>query len=131
MPRTLHQMDLSDSQSAAKFVGRNLHRTRRGSRPRSRLRKGRRHRGMKADVALNFLHRLVDVPVENRDGAEAPQVAEGFFAVSSAPAPVRIDGPERKMREYHDGRTFRFRQEVVFEPGKLFPAQLSHSFESG
>ena len=54
-----------------------------------RLRIGRRPRGLEGDVALHFLHDLVDVPVEHRDGAEALDIGESLRGIAGAPAPLR------------------------------------------
>ncbi len=70
-------------------------------------------------------------PLRTVTGTEALQIGEGLFAVSRTPAPLRVEGPERKVREHHDGSARRFRLEVFFEPCELLSPQLSHAFQGG
>src|SRR6185295_5403910 len=44
-----------------------------------------------------------------------------------APAPLRIDGPERDVRKHHDRRRGATCLEIAFEPGKLLVAQIAEA----
>src|SRR5689334_3381536 len=59
------------------------------------------------------------MPVQHGDRAEALQTVERFAAVARAPAPLRIDRPERDMGEDDDGRARGEPAHVVLEPGEL------------
>ena len=60
---SLHIIDVSDSENRAESFRFHFHRPRFGRRARRRLRKGRRHGGVKSDVAFHFPHRLMNVAV--------------------------------------------------------------------
>src|SRR6476619_65629 len=65
----------------------------------------------------------MDVSVEDRHRAKPLQVGESLLAVVCAPAPFRIDGPQRDVREDHDGRARRQRLHVLLQPPELLPAK--------
>src|SRR6266436_3916199 len=90
---------VSDAQDAAEFACFYLHRSGLGRRTGRGLRKCSGHSGVEGGVAFGFLERLMDVPVENRDRAEAFQVTVREFAVARAPTPLLIKHPERDARE--------------------------------
>ena len=90
-----------------------------------RLRERRRARGVEGDVALDLLHDLVDVAVEHGHRAEPLQVGERLRAVVRAPAPLRIDGPQRDVGEHHDRRARREPRHVVLEPLELLGAEVA------
>src|SRR5262245_42600903 len=69
----------------------------------SRLRVSGGPGGVEGDVALHFLHDLVDVSVQYRDGAKAAQLAEQRLRIAGAPAPGLVNVPEWHVREDHDG----------------------------
>src|SRR6266699_3454163 len=78
---------------------------------------------MKRDVALNLLHGLVNVPVQDRHRSKALQVRKRLPAVLGSPAPFWIHAPERNMRKHHD-RSARLQVlDVIFEPIELFVSQ--------
>jgi hypothetical protein len=58
------------------------------------LRKCHRAGGVKRDVALHLLHGLVNMSIENGDGAEAFQVEQCLAAVIRAPSPFRVNAPQ-------------------------------------
>ena len=62
------------------------------------------HRGLERDGAFDLLHHLMDVPVEHGDRAEALQIGQRLCRVIGSPAPLRIERPERHMREDDDRR---------------------------
>src|SRR4029079_3137398 len=80
---------------------------------------------MEGQVALHLLHDLVDVPVEHGGRAEALQVTERAGTVFRTPSPLRIDGPERNMREDDDRLRRRTALEVVFKPFELLIAEIA------
>ena len=84
---------------------------------------------MEGDVAFDLLHDLVDVAVEDGDGAEALEVGEGLCAVLRAPAPFGVDHPERDVGEDDDGRGGGEGCEVLLQPGELFGAELAHGVD--
>ena len=47
------------------------------------------------DVSFHLLHHLVDMPVEHRNGSEGLQQRQEFSTVLRAPAPLRINAPQR------------------------------------
>src|SRR6266446_6891773 len=63
-------VDVGHSQHAAQLFGRDLHRAGRWSCAWLRLRESSRAGGVEGDVAFYFLHNLVNVSVEDGDGAE-------------------------------------------------------------
>src|SRR3984893_7087229 len=121
------EVDAGDTEQAAKLVVGDLHRTRRGSRARRRLRERGRTRGVEGDVALALLHHLVDMAVEHGHRAETLEVIQRAGAVLGAPAPFRVDRPQRNMREHHDRRGFRTALEVVLQPFELLRAEIAEA----
>src|SRR5208282_5757981 len=100
----LLERDGGDAKHGAQPVGGDLlHRSRGGSATRRRLRKRGGAGGVERDVAFDLLHHLVDVAVEHRHRTEALEEFERAAAVFGAPAPIRIDGPERNVGEHDDG----------------------------
>src|ERR1700745_3097633 len=97
-----YEVHLSDSEYAAQFLRRHLHRPRRRRGARRRLGKRSRHSSMESGVSLHFLHDLMNVSIERGEGAEPLEQRECLLAVRRAPAPVWVYGPERNMREEHD-----------------------------
>src|SRR5690242_16431995 len=84
---------------------------------------------MECDGPLHLLHHLMDVPVQNRYGPEPLQVRQRLRAIFRAPTPLRVNGPERNMREDDDWRAARTPAQIVFEPGDLCVAQFPQTFE--
>ena len=82
---------------------------------------------MKRDVSFDLLHGLVDVPVQDREGAEFFQVGQGLGTVFGAPTPFGVNGPQRNVREHHDGSAVFQMLYIIFEPLQLFVAQRSQS----
>src|SRR5262249_19559763 len=80
---------------------------------------------MEGDVAFDLLHHLMDVAVEYRHRAETLEQLERAAAVLGAPAPFRVNGPERDVREYHDRRRGRAILHVGCEPGELVGAEIA------
>src|SRR2546427_11874415 len=78
---------------------------------------------MKRYVALNLLHGLVNVPVQDRHRSKALQVRKRLPAVLGSPAPFRIHAPERNMRKHNDRRARLQVLDVIFEPLELFVSQ--------
>ena len=58
-------------------------------------------------VALDLLDDLVDVAVEDGHGSETTQIGHGLGGIGRAPAPFRIDRPQRHVRENDDRLTRR------------------------
>src|SRR5262249_45011975 len=94
---------------------------------RRRLRESGRARGVEGDIAFNLLHHLMDVAVEYGHRAEAFHVGERAAAVLGAPAPLRIDRPQRDMREHHDRRRRRAAFEIILDPFELLFAETTHA----
>src|ERR1044071_6708908 len=65
-----------DAEDTSKFTGIYLHRSRLGRSAGRRLRKRRGHPGVEGGIAFGLLEHLMDLAVEDRDRAEAFQVAE-------------------------------------------------------
>jgi len=82
---------------------------------------------MKGDVAFDLLHHLVDVAVEHRHRAELLEVGQRLGAVVGAPAPVRINGPQRDMGEQDDRRGGRTAFDVGFQPFELVGAEITEA----
>src|SRR3984893_8823651 len=95
-------LDACYPQQSAQLLGRHQHRSGRSGGSGRGLREGGRHRGMEDDIAFDFLHQLVDMAIEHRDRAEPFEQSERLGRILGAPAPFRIDGPERNMREDDD-----------------------------
>src|SRR6266436_6131470 len=118
---------LAYAQHAAQLLRRYLERARAGGGAGRRLRIGRRHRRVEGDVAFDLLQHLMDMAVKHGYGTEPLQAIERLGAVSRAPAPGRIDGPERDMREHDDGRAGRDSANVVLDPGELVLTQAGEA----
>jgi hypothetical protein len=76
-------------------------------------------------VALHLLHDLVDVAVEDGHRAEPLEISERLRSVLGDPAPLRIDRPQRNVREDHDRGAARERRQVPLEPLELIRAQAA------
>jgi hypothetical protein len=63
-----------EAKDLAQAVVGDFHRTGRRRRTRRWLKERRGHRGVKGHVPFHFLHHLMDVPVEDRDGTESLQI---------------------------------------------------------
>src|SRR5882724_1680536 len=118
-----HIVDLAHAEHRAQAVGRHLEWTRRGRRPRGRLRISGGPGRVEGHVALDLLEHLVDMAVEHRHRAEAAQAPQRFGAIRRAPAPAGVDGPERNMSEDDNGRAGGKTADVILEPGDLVRAQ--------
>ncbi len=105
----------------------NLHRSWRGRGARRRLRKRGRAGGVEGDVAFHFLHDLVDMAVEHGHRAEALEIRQRLGPVVGAPAPIRIDGPQRNVGEHDDRRRRGAALQVVFEPFELLGAEIAQA----
>jgi len=102
-----------------------------GAFPGGRLRERCRHGRVKGHISFDLLHRLMSMPVQNRDRSEWLEVRQILSAVRSAPAPFRIDSPERYLREDDDRRATRMPLKVVLKPDQLFSFQLAHPSQYG
>ena len=76
---------------------------------------------------FDLLHGLVNVSVQNGHRAKSLQVGKRLFAVVGAPAPLRINRPERDVREDDDGRAALQFGDVFLEPFELLVAEISQS----
>src|SRR4051794_4430908 len=65
--------------------------------------------------------------VQYRDRAEAFDVFQRTRAVLGAPAPLRIDRPQRDMGEQHNWRGFRTALQVVLQPFELVVAETAEA----
>jgi len=82
-------------QHGAQLVGRHvLDRAWRSGLPRPGLWEGRGASRVKRDVTFDFLHGLVDVAVQDRDGAEALEQAKCLARIFRAPAPLLVYRPQ-------------------------------------
>src|SRR5512143_1286499 len=93
------EVHAGDTEHLPKSLGSDRHRAGGGSAAGCGLRERSGHRRMEADVALDLLHYLVNVPVEHGDRAEASQYRESLRAVLGPPAPFGVNGPQRNVRE--------------------------------
>jgi uncharacterized protein (DUF1800 family) len=80
---------------------------------------------MKGDGALDLLHELVDVAVQNGHRTEPFQQTERLFGILGTPAPSRIDRPQGYMGKDDDRRRGGKPGEIVGEPGQLLRAKLA------
>src|SRR5262245_65708660 len=71
---------------------------------------------MKRDVALYLLHDLVNVTIEYRHRPESLEVVERTSRIVRAPPPLRVNGPQRDVREDDDRRRCRAVPEVGLWP---------------
>src|SRR6202140_1833350 len=98
-------------------------------RTRRRLWERRGQRSMETHMALHFLHDLVDVPVQNRDLTKSLQQRERLRPIVSTPAPLRIDHPERNVREKNN-RCRRGKVSNIFlHPLKLLRSKISQRIQ--
>src|SRR5208282_3835925 len=123
----LLKADAGDAKQAAQLVVGDLQRPGRGRRARRRLRKRRGARGVEGDVAFHLLHDLMDMAVEDGHRTEALEVFQDAAAIFRAPAPIRINAPERDVGEDHDGCRSRTALDVGFEPFELLVAEVAES----
>ena len=63
--------------------------------------------------------------IQHTHRSEALQVSKCLRAVVSAPAPFRVNGPQRNMREDNHRRAAGKALDVFLQPCQLFLAQLS------
>src|SRR5580704_10484021 len=119
------EVDRGDAEHAAQLVVGDLERPRRLRRSWRRLRKCGRARGVEGDVAFNLLHHLVDVAVEHGHRAEALEIFERAGAIVGAPAPLRVDGPQRDVGEQDDWGRGGAVLDVGFEPFELLAAEIA------
>src|SRR3974377_1585288 len=117
--------DAGDAKHLFQLLGWHLHWAGRRCGAGHGLRESRRARGVAGDVALIFRHRLGDVAVEHGDRAEALKVAKRLSTVISAPAPLRIDGPQRNVGEDYDRLWGRAPFKIVLEPLELVSAEIA------
>ena len=82
---------------------------------------------MEGHVPFDLLGDLVDVAVQHGDRAEPLEVAERLLAVLRAPAPLRVNRPERDVAEHHDGRAGGQSRHVGLEPVELLAAEDSQA----
>src|SRR5882672_5425991 len=121
------EVDAGNAEQATELVVGDLHRSGRGGGARRRLRKRGRARGVEGDVALDLLHHLVDMAIEYRHRAKTLEVIQRAGAVLGAPAPGRINRPQRNMGEHDNGRRFRFALEIVLKPFELRGAEIAEA----
>ena len=119
---TLAMPSMVRSLSSGTFIGPGE-----GAVPGRRLRKRRRARGVEGDVAFDLLHHLVDVAVEHGHRAEALEIRQRLGAIVGAPAPIRIDRPQRDVGEDDDRSRRRTALQVVFEPFELIGAEIAEA----
>src|SRR5437868_10504683 len=82
---------------------------------------------MEGDVSLNLLDGLMNMTVQDRDRSKPAKKSQRLLSVIRAPAPLRIDRPERNVRENYDGSAGRQRLEVFLQPVELFLAKESQA----
>ena len=119
-------LDVCDPEHALQFACWNRHRSGVRCSPRCRLRECGRHRRVKRDVALNLLHDLMNVAVQNGHRTKAFEKGQRLRAVGGAPAPLLIDHPQRNVREDHDRRRRTQAREISLQPRELLRAQVAH-----
>src|SRR6201987_5352470 len=78
---------------------------------------------VECDVAFDLLHDLMNVPVQDRNGSEAPQLVHELVRVTGPPSPRLIDGPEWHVGKDHEGRTGGTSLQVGRQPSELFSSQ--------
>src|SRR5581483_12403492 len=81
--------------------------------------------GVEYHVTFHFLHGLVNVSVQHSHRTKFLQVAKRLRAIISAPAPLRINAPQRYVSKHYDGRAFGKMFYVFLHPLKLFLAQTA------
>src|SRR5437588_5641479 len=87
---SLHVIDIGDAKNITELVCWDFHRPRAFGCARRRLRESSRKRSVEGHITLDFLHCLVDMPVQNRDRAKFLQVRKRLCTVVGPPAPLRI-----------------------------------------
>src|SRR5580658_10085260 len=100
-------------QHTAQFLRRHLHRPWRRRTARRRLWESCAASRMKSNIAFYFLDRLMDMAVQYRDGPKTFQEPQRLLAVLRPPTPLRIDRPQRDMREHDDRRAGRKPLQVI------------------
>src|SRR5262249_32854398 len=66
-----------------------------------------------------------DMSVQHRNRAKALEVAEGLRAVIRAPAPLRIDAPQRYVGKHHDRHAFGEMLYIALHPLQLLLPQVA------
>ena len=97
------QPDIGDAQHVLELTCRNRQRPRAVAHTSLRLGIGGGARSVEGDVAFHFLHDLMDVAVEDRHRAEACEELQSFGRIVCAPAPLRINRPQRNVGEDDEG----------------------------
>src|SRR5678815_2841642 len=92
-----------------------------------RLWECRRHACVEGGVAFGFLEHLVNMAIEDCEGAKAFQVTQSAFSVAGAPPPLRVNLPERDVREDDDGHATGNSFEVILHPVELIVAELAQT----
>src|SRR5215831_692171 len=69
----------------------------------------------------------MNVPVQHCDGAKAFDETQGASTVLGAPSPLRVDGPQRDVREDHDRSRGGQAPDVIFEPDELFVSEVAET----
>src|SRR5215813_744770 len=77
------------------------------------LREGGRHRGVKSDVAFHLSRRLMNVAVQDGDRPKSSQESQRLLGVIGPPPPLRVNSPQRNVRENNNRRTRRKRREIL------------------
>lgn len=111
------------AEDAPQFSGIHFHRSGLRRRAGRGLRKRGGHRGVEIQVPLGLFHYLVDVPVEHGHRTETFQEREGARAIFRAPTPLRVNFPERDVREDNDGRAVGNSFQIVGDPRELVLAE--------
>src|SRR5579863_3532121 len=123
-----NKVNVGDAEQAAQFVVRHFQWTGRSARrSRSGLRECGRAGRVKRNASFNFLHGLMNVPVQYGYRPKSFQVRQRLRAVVGSPSPFGIDRPERNVREHNNRRAALERGHVVLEPRHLISAQGTQS----
>src|SRR5690242_11483730 len=69
----------------------------------------------------------MNMAIENRYRAESLDVRQRLGTVIGAPAPVRIDRPERDVGKQHNRRAVRLRGQIFFQPAQLLVAEQAEA----
>src|ERR1700730_10163362 len=120
-------LDARYSKQSAQLFGWHQHRSGGSGGSWRGLRESGGHRGMESHTAFHFLHQLMDMAIEHGDRAEPFEQGERLGRILRAPAPFRINRPERNMREDDDRRRARLALEVGRKPSQLFIAKRAHA----
>src|SRR5215469_18107175 len=86
-----------------------------------------RHRGVKRNFAIDFLHDLVNVAVQHRDRTEAFDIRQGLLAIVGSPAPIGIDRPQWNVCEENNRSAGRATLKIVLQPFQLLVTERSHT----